>query len=495
MLTVVGILVFGVLALGLAALIRRIAHREGLLAPVAVGFGVRIVLSVVLHLASVANGNGGFFYLDDHGYAIAGGRLADLWSQGDPGNLLEPLGLLPTGGPVFYQTVAGVFLLTGNSVLAMKIVNVLAGTGTVLCSGILGNRLLGRQRGRRAAWAVALAPTIVWWTLPMLRDPLATFFAAATLAAATGIPRWRNVLLMIFFVAALAFTRSTIFVAVGAGVVAWCLVVTVRGAAVRARASYPVVQRLGALAVTAAVVVTCGVFMGGTSGNISDVSRAAEQFVRVSRTLSAGKAGSASQSASEAEPASDSASEDFQSPVISGIADGGVTTYASAAVRFFVSPRAWAFTTVPFDWYQPLYPAMWLWYALIPVALLGLWRMRTRLDVLALVALPIALIAAQYTLGLNSGVRQRSGVEPLLALMIVAGWVSWAVSLRWASAVFAVLAPLAAIDLRSPWPAVGLLSAAALLFLLSRRLSQREPPTLPGEAPLPVTADMHVERV
>jgi len=138
---------------------------------------------------------------------------------------------------------------------------------------------------------------------------------------------------------------------------------------------------------------------------------------------------------------------------------------------------------------------MWLWYALIPVALFGLWRMRTRLDVLALVALPIALIAAQYTLGLNSGVRQRSGVEPLLALMIVAGWVSWAVSLRWASAVFALLAPLAAIDLRSPWPAVGLLSAAALLFLLSRRLSQREPPTLPGEAPLPVTADMHVERV
>jgi hypothetical protein len=61
--------------------------------------------------------------------------------------------------------------------------------------------------------------------------------------------------------------------------------------------------------------------------------------------------------------------------------------------------------------------------------------------------------------------------------MIVAGWVSWAVSLRWGSAVFVVLAPVAAIDLRSPWPAVGLLLAAALLFLLGRRLSQREPPT------------------
>jgi hypothetical protein len=466
-LTVVGILAFSVLALGLAALIRRIAHREGLLAPVAVGFGVRIVLSVVLQLASVANHHGGFFYLDDRGYAIVGRALAHLWSQGHPGNLIEPLGILPNGGPVFYQTVAGVFLLTGNSVLAMKIVNVLAGTGTVLCSGILGSRLLGKQRGRQTAWAVALAPTIVWWGLPMLREALATFFAAATLAAATGIPRWRNVLLTIVFVAALAFTRSTIFVAIAGGVVAWCLVVTVRRIAVKAPSSYPLVHHLGTLAVTA-VVVTSGVFMaGGTSGNVSDVSNVAGGSIKASRALSAGKAGSDS----------NSASEDFQSPVISGIADGGVTTYASAAVRFFVSPRAWAFTTVPFDWYQPLYPAMWLWYALIPVALLGLWRMRRRLDVLALVALPIALMAAEYTLALNGGVRQRSGVEPLLAFMIVAGWVSWAVSLRWGSAVFVVLAPVAAIDLRSPWPAVGLLLAAALLFLLGRRLSQREPPT------------------
>ena len=162
-----------------------------------------------------------------------------------------------------------------------------------------------------------------------------------------------------------------------------------------------------------------------------------------------------------------------------------------------MSPRAWAFTTVPFDWYQPLYPAMWLWYMLIPVAVFGLWRMRRRLDVLALVALPIALLAAEYTFALNSGVRQRSGVEPLLALLVVAGWVSWAVSLRWASAVLVVLTPIAVIDLRSPWPAVGLLPAAALLFLLSRRLSQREAaaPTPPDQPAAPVTADVPLERV
>ena len=67
--------------------------------------------------------------------------------------------------------------------------------------------------------------------------------------------------------------------------------------------------------------------------------------------------------------------------------------------------------------------------------------------------------------------------------------------MRWGSVVFVVLAPVAAIDLHSPWPAVGLLLAAALLFVLSRRLSQREPPELRGEALTRVTADRHLERL
>ena len=116
---------------------------------------------------------------------------------------------------------------------------------------------------------------------------------------------------------------------------------------------------------------------------------------------------------------------------------------------------------------------------------------------LALVALPILFLAAEYTFGLNSGVRQRSGVEPLIALLIVAGWVSWAISLRWASIVLTVLTPIAVLDVRSPWPAVGLLPAAALLFLLSRRLSHREAasPAEPNQPEPPITADAPLERV
>ena len=94
---------------------------------------------------------------------------------------------------------------------------------------------------------VAVAPTIVWWTLPMLREPLATFFAAATLTAATGIPRWRNVLLTLVFVSALAFSRSTLFVAVAIAIVGWCFVVVVRASAARAGPAHSIAQRLAVL--------------------------------------------------------------------------------------------------------------------------------------------------------------------------------------------------------------------------------------------------------
>src|SRR5690349_17556018 len=110
MLRAVGVVAFTAIALGLLALIWRIAGRERLLAPVLFAFGLRLVLTVVLQIVSVATGHGGFFYFDDHGYTIDGRLLAHLWLQGHPGNVAEPLGVLPNGGPLFYQTVAGVFV-------------------------------------------------------------------------------------------------------------------------------------------------------------------------------------------------------------------------------------------------------------------------------------------------------------------------------------------------------------------------------------------------
>jgi hypothetical protein len=185
------------------------------------------------------------------------------------------------------------------------------------------------------------------------------------------------VLLTIVFVAALAFTRVDDLCRDRWRRRRLCLVVTIRGAAVRAPASYPVVQRLDAPAVTAAVVLTSGVFMaGGTSGNISHVSNVAGASIKASRALAPSKAGSRAQN----QQSRFGLGHRLRGFRVAG--DQRSCRWRGHHLRerggpVFVSPRAWALTTVPFDWYQPLYPAMWLWYGLIPVALFGLWRMRT----------------------------------------------------------------------------------------------------------------------
>jgi hypothetical protein len=117
-----------------------------------------------------------------------------------------------------------------------------------------------------------------------------------------------------------------------------------------------------------------------------------------------------------------------------------------------------------------------------------------RLDVLTLVVPPIALIAAEYTLALDSGVRQRSGAEPLLALLIAAGFVSWAVSLRWAKR--GIRPARAARGYRPSLPvACGRASARRCPALPPRPPALGEPPTLRGEGPQRVKADRHLERL
>jgi hypothetical protein len=442
------VLLLAAMGIALWAVARR-AGREGVLAPIAVGFAVRLAVTVAAYVTSRLTGHDGFLYFDDRGYADAGSQLAARWLDLHPGNPLEPLGILPHGGPLFYQLVAGVFLLTGDSMVAMLLVNVVLGTATVLFTALLAKAVLGATMTRRAAWVVALAPTIVWWTAPMLRESLATFLAIAALLAASRLPSWRASAATVVLLAALALTRATLFAAVAGGVAAWAVALGVTS---------PIGERgrrVGALLAVLAVTGGFGVLLAsGGTGDVDQIG-AVSQSISTSRDMPS--------------------NGNFDSSVIADVAGGTLPTYGAAAVRFFTSPRAWAFGEVPLDWYQPLYPAMWLWYALIPVALGGLWAIRRRWAALALLALPIVLIAAQYTLALNSGVRQRSGIEPLLALLIVAGWTSVPAAALGAGVVFLVLAPVVAIDLNSALAAIPLVIVGVALVAAAKR--RRRPHT------------------
>ena len=93
-------------------------------------------------------------------------------------------------GPVsdFYPWVMSlVYVVTGRSFLALQSISVFVGVGTVFLTWRIGRIIWGPREGRRAAWVVALFPTMILYSALPLREPFVVFFL---LAALLWITRW-----------------------------------------------------------------------------------------------------------------------------------------------------------------------------------------------------------------------------------------------------------------------------------------------------------------
>jgi hypothetical protein len=88
---------------------------------------------------------------------------------------------------------------------------------------------------------------------------------------------------------------------------------------------------------------------------------------------------------------------------------------------------------------------MWLWYVLLPLIAIGIWRRRERLDARLIVLAVLLLLAADAVL-IGSAVRQRSTVEPLLLVMAACGFTSLHRAARVGAVALAVVAIFAAIQ-------------------------------------------------
>jgi hypothetical protein len=490
LLQVIGVAVLLVLAGVAIRLIVRAARANDVLAPVLWGGGLRFGVMVAAHVVSSLAGDGGFQYLDDSGYSNVGELLAGQWLAGSPPRALEPAGVLLHGGPVFYHLAGLLTLITGSSVIPLKLLNVLLSTATVLFAALLADRVLGRWAVRRTAWIVALAPTIIWWSAPMLKEPLVAAVFIATLAVAASPLSARNVAGTAALLTLLSLTRFPIFIAAASSIVLYRAVVAFSESRLRGRIAVgpataaAVVAVLSAgLALWIASTSTGSVAQAGeTIGSTVDLGRAENRVdpragETIEPTVDPGRAENRvdPRAGETIEPTVDPGRTEnpvdpslgtFDSNVATELSGNRVTAAAAAFSRFTLSPRAWAFVDQPFDWYQPLYPPMWLWYAVLPVAALGLWRLRTRPEAILIVG-PVVVAATIYSVTLASGVRQRSAIEPLLVLLVVAGFHSRRALGLSAAGALTVVAPLAALDLGSVPAGLAILAVAGGIALVT----------------------------
>jgi hypothetical protein len=142
--------------------------------------------------------------------------------------------------------------------------------------------------------------------------------------------------------------------------------------------------------------------------------------------------------------------------------------------RTLAAPHPWVFDAASHTWDRALYPGMWLWYALLPTAAFGAWRLRRTLDAV-LVAAPIAVVLILNAFLVGPAFRQRSTIEPLVLVLVIAGFTSWRrFGLLAAGRLLLLAAASALVQSRMPLVAALIALVALALAASLRALSPRE---------------------
>jgi hypothetical protein len=421
----------------------RLARAHSLLAPLLVGFGLRLAVMLVAHVGSLSLGDNGLLVVDDQTYLNGGAIVSDLWRGGHTSGLTQPdvLGTYQFGYQLFLATL---FTLGTTSILLGKLVNVLLGAITVVLVGLLGERLLGERAKLRAAWVAALAPSLVWWSAPLLKEAISTFLMVLGLLAITYLPRPRAVALFGAVLAMFLFLRAPAAFALGAGAL---VAVAVAGRRTEGKWLSRSLITVGAVAVGGALLLAAVV----SRGNLASLYH--QYDVVVHRMI-----------------------HQYQG--------GNPLRIPYDAVKSLVTPLPWVFDRNTENWDRALFPGVWVLICALPLAGLGAWRLRSRPEIWALLG------TAAAALGINSFTsgfvfRQRSMIEPIVLLLALAGTRSWQMAARTAAATLAVVAAGAGVQSRSPLVVALILLAAAALALVSRRLPS-EPFEPPPESPMVV---------
>jgi hypothetical protein len=423
-------------AAAVVALGRR-AAALGVLAPVAVGLGLRLVVMGIAHAGSLSLGDDGILFLDDRTYLNGAGKLADFWRDGqtpDPSRF-DILGTYQFGYQIF---LTAIFTLGTDSVLLGKLANVLLGGVTVYLVARIAGRVLGSGAEVRAAWLAALAPTLVWWSAPMMKEALATALLAGGILAATYLPRPRAMTAFAAIVCVLAVVRGSAALAlvVGAGM---AVAIATRQAKSRwrsLRSALVAVGLVGGLLVYGVAV---------SQGNLDQLYRGYDMVVR---------------------------------QMIDNHQGGDLTRVPYDVVKSLVTPLPWVFDSGTRNWDRALFPGMWLLFCAYPIAAVGAWRLRHRPELwLLLCTASTAVVVNAVTAGFVF--RQRSMVEPFVLLLALAGAPSWRFAGRWAAGALAAVAVVAAIQSGSPVPPLVILAAATAVLLATSRAPSRPYEPLP----------------
>jgi len=355
---------------------------------------IRAVSVLVLHGYSLSIGQGGFFFLDDHGYDRQAWWLAQQWRAGhfpNPISSISGLGTLHVGYPLF---VASIYYLVGHNLLAAKLVNVPFSAMVPVFIYLIGRKLFNKKVAWVSAVFIMIYPNLLIWSGGLLKDTLLTFSIPMVIFYTL---RWRerkkamNLGLVALGLILTLAIRGFMGFLMGLAVSMYLWITSLR----KSKYLYATISLILVLILLylVPVILKVPVVIGETYlqaylHSLGEPSSAIE----LGKFLSAGWVGKA-------------------------------VFLAKGAILTLLDPFAWIFEG-GYSPYRLLYPGMWMWYLLIPYASWGAYLLirRRRQESLLMLGPILAAIVAYILIYGGAGVRQRIMNMPVFLLLAGLGF-------------------------------------------------------------------------
>ena len=397
--------------------------RRRLIAVLAVAFIFRLAVAMVLHFSGAWQITGrGAVTPDEAGVDLA----ARLLVKGDPRSPLAIGGSLHTSWLLISWSV---YRWIWNSLLAIKLLNVVLGTVLVVPAYLLGRRLHSEQAALRAAWLVALFPNAVVWSSLGLREPLIALVIALLLLLAINraVGQWRSWLAWVGGAAAclvgLSFTRSYMSPLL--------MVVLVGSGAAMSLALRRPAHVMRALAGVGLAVLVVLVLPTGTQLLRSTVTLVAAPAGSIYNPLSDCSSAGSCSSTPDADPGTGTAGQALPGSELRGRGAGSSdlstslqSVHEKGVIKAFaVAVLAGRPVGRSAEFFVLLQPGVVLWWTALPMMLLGavaLVRFRRWEGVVVAVLYPAAVVVfLAYT---GQFIRHHYMIEPIGLVAVAIGW-------------------------------------------------------------------------
>lgn len=305
-----------------------------------------------------------------------------------------------TGWGMIYM-VAAIYAAIGRNALAVQYVNAVVGAATApiiyLCALEVFNNI---RVARISAFAVAFFPSLVLWSSQGLKDGPIVFFLALSIMATLKLTRKfdaKNVTILVISLFAVLSLRFYVF---------YMLVAAVGGAFVIGAGKFTALSFVRQLA----VIIILGLAL--TYVGITRYANQLQHYTNLER-IQRSRQDSATRGQSGFAPQSDVSTS-----------EGALSTIPIGLLYLFFAPFPWQIASLR---QSITLPEMLLWWASVPLLILGLWfSIKYRLRQISPILIFSVMLSLAYSVfqgNVGNAYRQRSQLLVFYFIFIAVGYV------------------------------------------------------------------------